>query len=139
MATSGGRPLTANETVRSSYPENKWRTDKGNDEEFQRRKKKGGFTMNGNISTNPKYGSMGSGNAWQHDLFDQHEKNFETGYGSNSNSTNGSFMQANTGHGKGKQNYYSKKSSDSNRNRPPTHGSSFRQGRDRDQDYVDIM
>lgn len=139
MATSVGRPSTAKETVPSCYPENKWRSDKGNEEEFHRRKKKAGFTMNGNLPSNTKYTTVGTGNTWQHDMFDLHEKGFEPGFGSNSNSTNGSFMQSSTGMAKGKQNYYPKKNSDSNRNRPPTHGSGFRQGRDRDHDYVDIQ
>jgi hypothetical protein len=131
--------LTASETVRPCYPENKWRSDKVSEEEFHRRKKKAGFTMNGNLPPGgTKYTGLGTGNTWQHDMFDQHEKNFEVGYGSNGNSTNGSFMQPSAPHNKPKGSYYAKKPAESARTRPPIHGGSYRQGREREHDFVDI-
>lgn len=89
-----------------------------------------------NPSGNLKYGnSTPTNGAWVHDLFHQHEKEFESGYGSNSNSTNGSFMQGGGHHGKGKKSYYSKKNPESNRHRPPLSSGSFKAPRDRERDH----
>lgn len=133
-----GRPLKAKGMAVRPHNLEKGRHDKGNDEDYGRGSKKGGFSMNSTSGSG--FGSQsGAEGTWKHDKFYQHEKGFESGYGSNSNSTNGSFMQGGSQHSKGKKSYYTKKNQDSGRTRPPLNSNSFRQSREREREpeYLD--
>jgi hypothetical protein len=83
------------------------------------------YGSNGNFSSNMRLGNASNQNKWPNDRFEEHNKNFDSGYIGNGSNGSGSasFQSNNPGmHSKGKQSYYEKKQPDSYKQRQPNSG-----------------